>query len=60
MDQGYYRNLVGFFQRHRDLIVSAHKVADDKVKAKYQFLADYHNRELRRVLPKQPKLRITL
>ena len=60
MDEGYYRNLVGFFQRHKELVVSAYKTADEKVQVKYRFLADYHNKELRRFLPKQRKLRITL
>jgi hypothetical protein len=60
MGEGYYRNLVGFFQRHKALVVSAHKAADEKVKVKYQFLADYHNKELRRFLPRQPELRVAL
>lgn len=60
MDEGYRRNLTGFFQRHKELIVSAHEVAaDDRVKAKYKFLADYHNKELRRFLPNARQLRIT-
>jgi hypothetical protein len=61
MDDGYHRNLISFFQRHKELVVSAHEAAaDDKVKIKYKFLADYHNKELRRFLPKKRKLRITI
>lgn len=61
MDEGYRRNLAGFFQRHKELIESAHKAAaDEKVKLKYRFLAKYHNKELKRFLPKERKLRITI
>ena len=61
MSDGYYHSLVAFFQRHNELVVAAHKAAaDDKVKVKYRFLADYHNKELRRFLPKERKLRITI
>lgn len=60
MDEGYHRSLTGFFQRHKELIESAHKAAaDDKVKLKYRFLAEYHNKELKRFLPRQRELRIT-
>lgn len=60
MGDGYYRSLVGFFERHKDLIVFAHNSANENVKAKYQFLADYHNKELRRFLPKRRDLRVIL
>ena len=60
MEEGYYRSLVDFFQRHKKLVVSAHKAADEKVMVKYRFLADYHNNELRRFLPKRRKLRVIL
>jgi hypothetical protein len=61
MDEGYRRNLTGFFRRHKELIESAHKAAaDEKVKLKYRFLADYHNKELKRFLSKERTLRITI
>ena len=60
MGDGYQRSLVRFFERHKELIVSAHKAADEKVKTKYKFLAEYHNKELRYFVPKQPNLRISL
>jgi hypothetical protein len=61
MDEGYRRNLTGFFQRHKELIESAHKAAaDEKVKLKYRFLADYHNKELKRFLSKEQRLRIAI
>ena len=60
MGEGYRHSLVDFFKRHKELIVSAHKAAGEKVKAKYKFLADYHNKELRHFLPKQRNLRISL
>ena len=61
MDEAYRRNLTGFFQRHKELVESAHKAAaDGKVKLKYLFLADYHNKELKRFLPKERRLRIAI
>ena len=60
MGEGYLRSLEHFFKRHKELIVSAHKAAGAKVKAKYKFLADYHNKELRYFLPKQHELRVSL
>lgn len=58
MSDGYQRNLVDFFERHKDLIVSAYNAGDDKVKAKYRFLADYHNREARLFLRKRRDIQI--
>jgi hypothetical protein len=60
MDEGYRRNLIGFFQRHKELIESAHYAADEKVKLKYRFLAKYHNKELKRFLPKERRLKMTI
>lgn len=60
MRDGYMRNLVGFFQRHKDVIISAHSAAKENVKDKYGFLAEYHNRELKRCLPKRKDLLIKL
>jgi hypothetical protein len=58
MSDGYQRNLVAFFVRHKELIVSAFTAADEKVKAKYRFLADYHNREARLFLRKRRDIQI--
>lgn len=60
MNEGYRRNQCAFFQRHKELIESAYGVAGDKVKKKYRFLADYHNEELLRIMPKEGGLRVTL
>jgi len=60
MMDGYGRNLVDFFERHKAVITSAHSAAQGDVKKKYQFLAKYHNRELRRFLSKRDDLRIKL
>lgn len=58
MSDGYDRNLLAFFERHKDLIVSAYNAADEKVKAKYRFLANYHNREARLFLGKRRDIQI--
>lgn len=58
MGEGYYRSLVDFFRRHKELIATAHKSASESVKVKYRFLANYHNKEVRNFLPKQRELRI--
>jgi hypothetical protein len=60
MGEGYYRSVVAFFQRHKELIVSAHKTVEGRVKAKYRFLAGYHNQELQRFLPKRRDIRVIL
>jgi hypothetical protein len=61
MDEGYRRNLTGFFQRHKELIESEHEAAaHERVKLKYRFLANYHNKELKRFVPKELKLRIII
>jgi hypothetical protein len=53
MTDGYVRNLVDFFERHKAVITSAYGAAKDDVKEKYRFLAKYHNSELRRFLSKR-------
>jgi hypothetical protein len=60
MTEGYTRNLVDFFERHKAMIRSAYGAAKDDVKEKYRFLAKYHNRELRRFLSKRADLRVEL
>jgi hypothetical protein len=60
MREGYKRNLVELFRRHKKVVTSAYRGAKGKVKNKYRFLAKYHNREIKLCLPKRKDILIKL
>ena len=60
MQDGYMRNLSGFFERHKSMILSASRGTRGAVREKYKFLALYHNTELMRFLSNRNDLRVRL
>jgi hypothetical protein len=60
MQDGYMRNLSDFFERHKSMIVSACRGTRGAVREKYEFLAQYHNSELKRFLSDRKDLRVRL
>ncbi len=60
MEDGYMRNLSGFFEQHKAMIVSARRGTRGAVREKYEFLAQYHNTELERFLSNRKDLRVRL
>ena len=60
MQDGYMRNLSDFFEHHKSMIVSACRGTKGAVREKYEFLAQYHNTELKRFLSDRKDLRVRL
>ncbi len=61
MARGYTKTLKKFFGQHRDVVAKALRNAkQENIRKKYEFLADYHNRELRKVFTKPDELLIVL